>query len=88
MPTCKEISRAVASDELATASWKKRLAAKLHLLMCRHCRRYARQMQRIGEAAKDVFIDQPTMPESRNRLRGAILDQIHSSEQSDSDPGV
>lgn len=88
MMTCKEVSQTIASDELSAAGWRQRLAARLHLLMCRHCRRYARQMSQIGEAAREVFSDPPSEPESRERLRSAILDQIPPADQSESDPPV
>jgi len=85
MLSCKEVSGLIASEGLAEAGWRHRLAARLHLLMCRHCRRYARQMRQIGEAAKEVFSDQPVEPEARDRLRSTILDQIPSSDQNDPD---
>ena len=28
-------------------SWRERMAIKFHLLMCRHCRRYIRQLKRL-----------------------------------------
>jgi len=86
--TCKEVSRKIASDELCGASWSQRMAVKLHLLMCRHCRRYANQIDQIGEAAKDFFGDQPADPESRKRLRSAIVESFPPDDQNDSDPRV
>jgi predicted anti-sigma-YlaC factor YlaD len=55
MPTCEEVARTIASAELATAGWRRRLSVRLHLLMCRHCRRYFRQMREIGTAARRIF---------------------------------
>ena len=88
MLTCKEVSRSIASDELSTAGWRQRLATRLHLLMCRHCRRYARQIDQIGQAAKEIFSDQPPEPESRERLRSSILESLPPSKQNDFDPRV
>lgn len=88
MQTCEEISRSIASDELSDANWRQRMAVKLHLLLCRHCRRYASQIDQIGEAAKEVFSDQPAERESRDRLRSAILESLPTSDQSDPDPRV
>ncbi len=50
MPTCKEVTRAIASDELATAGRLRRGAVRMHLLRGRHCRRYAAQIRAIGMA--------------------------------------
>ena len=87
MLKCKEVSRTIASDELAAADWRRRLSFKLHLLMCRHCRRYAHQIQSIGDAAKQIFSDEPTDLESRERLRISILAQIPDCDGRESDSG-
>ena len=83
MLTCKEVSRTIASDEVTTADWRQRMAVKLHLLMCRHCRRYTRQMRALGDAARHIFAEEPTDASSRERLRSSILDQISSGEEDD-----
>ena len=88
MQTCKEVSRTIASDELSGASWTQRMAVKLHLLMCRHCRRYANQIDQLGVAARDFLSDQPSETESREQLRSAILESLPPTEQNDSDPRV
>jgi predicted anti-sigma-YlaC factor YlaD len=45
MLNCREMSE-LASDFLeGNARWHERVAARLHLLMCRFCRRYFRQLQ-------------------------------------------
>lgn len=83
MPACDEVSRAAASDELTTAGWRRRLSIKFHLLICRHCRRYARQLNAIGTATRRVFGQDPLEPGSRERLRRTILKQIP---RADSEP--
>ncbi len=88
MPTCKEVSRVIATDELATAGWRQRLSVKLHLLMCRHCRNYARQIQEIGEATRRLFGAHLQDDTSREDLRNSILDRIPRAEKDDCDPGV
>lgn len=88
MLTCKEVSRTIASDELSNAGWRQRFATSLHLLMCRYCRRYARQIDQIGEAAKDILSDQTAEPEARERLRNSILESLPSSGESELDPRV
>lgn len=88
MLTCKEVSRSIASDDVGDERLLRRLAMKFHLLMCRHCRRYSRQMQQIGSAAREVFGGAPAEPGSRQRLRNSILDRISHVEKDDSDPRV
>jgi anti-sigma factor ChrR (cupin superfamily) len=86
MPTCKEVSRSIASDELSAAGWRQRLSTQIHLLMCRHCRRYSHQIRAIGEAARGILSDTTPDSGSRERLRSSILDQISSSAEKDSEP--
>ena len=43
--SCKETSRLIAEGE---TSW----AARLHLLYCRHCRKFRRQLRLLGAAAR------------------------------------
>jgi hypothetical protein len=56
--------------------------------MCRHCRRYTRQLREIGEAARQVFSDTAMASGDRDRLRGSILEQIPSDADDGSDPKV
>ncbi|MBS0418042.1 MAG: zf-HC2 domain-containing protein [Proteobacteria bacterium] len=45
MLTCREMSD-LASDYLeGRARWSESASARLHLMMCRHCRRYFRQLR-------------------------------------------
>ncbi len=52
MLRCSEIARIVASDEFRDAGWIRRLSLRMHLAMCRHCRRYARQINLLGAEAR------------------------------------
>ena len=54
MISCQELTTAIASDELATAGWRRRLSARLHLVMCKHCRCYARQMRTLGGVVRKL----------------------------------
>lgn len=88
MLTCKEVSQSIAADELRAADWRHRLAVKLHLLMCRHCRRYSRQIREIGDAAQKIFGEDSLDPASHDRLRDSILDQLPTRQEDDSEPEV
>ena len=76
MVTCKEVARALASDELEDAPWTRRLAVRFHLLMCRHCRRYRAQLQAIGAMEREMFGGQSGEEETLERLRKSILDKV------------
>ena len=74
MLNCKEVSRLVSSDELENAGAVKRFRARLHLLMCRECRRYAEQLRIIGTAAREKMRNLVGQKETIKRLEKAILD--------------
>ena len=73
MLTCKDVATAIGRDEWRTGSWRRRLALRLHLLMCSHCRRYAAQIQAIGAAARSLFREQGEDPKALERLQERIL---------------
>ncbi len=55
MLRCKQVTTMVASDDLADAGPWLRLKIRLHLMMCRHCARYAEQIRAIGVKARERF---------------------------------
>ncbi len=74
MLTCREVTKVIATDELSEAGIGRRLAVRLHLLRCRHCRRYAAQIRAIGEAARGL-LGQTTDSGSLKDLKARILSQ-------------
>jgi len=55
MLRCKQVTTMVASDDLTDAGRWLRLKIRLHLMMCRHCARYAAQIHAIGVKARERF---------------------------------
>ena len=55
MLRCKQVTTMVASDDVADAGPWLRLKIRLHLMMCRHCARYAKQIRAIGVKARERF---------------------------------
>lgn len=47
MLACKDVVQLSASDALQTAPHLRRMAVRMHLLMCEHCRRYVRELTMI-----------------------------------------
>ena len=75
MVSCKELTRKIASDEFADAGWKERLAIRLHLLGCQHCRGYAAQLRAIGAAARNLLGSRSQDPSALERLERQILER-------------
>ena len=80
MLRCNEVTRLYASEEIRLASWQKRLAAFLHLMICRSCQRYVRELRSIGEAVRKAAEENPIDEEHLESLvRRAV--NIHSAQQ-------
>lgn len=52
MMNCEEVARTVASEVLVESTSQRRLALRVHLFICRRCRRYAGQLSAIDAAAR------------------------------------
>lgn len=63
MLTCKEVMTMISSDGLERSTWRERMSLRLHLMMCRHCSRYAAQLRAIAREAKRVYSDLPKVAE-------------------------
>lgn len=87
MTTCKEVTRTIASDELANLGARHRLAARLHLFRCRHCRRYEAQIRAIGGAVQGLFGAPDESSATLDRLTEAILEGPPGAETDGKDVG-
>ena len=79
MMTCKEATRVIASEEFAEAGWGRRLGVRLHLLMCRHCRRYAAQLRALGAYARKRWGPHTEDSDTLQRLERDILERSKGS---------
>jgi hypothetical protein len=70
--SCKEVSSAAARGEYAGAPALGRLRAGLHLLICRHCRRFRRQLGLLAQWAAAPFPDEGRVP----ALEEAVLKRL------------
>lgn len=75
MPSCREVSRLLASGEVDTAPAVRRILTRLHLLMCDDCTRYSRELRQLGETARQA-LRSPLDPERLAALERAILERV------------
>lgn len=67
MLSCKEVTE-LATDYLeGDLAWRERVRVRLHLWMCRHCRRYLDQMRKVIELLERL----PTEP-----IQSELLDKL------------
>ena len=75
MLNCRELTRLIASDELAEARWLVRMGGWLHLLMCRHCRRYATEIRSLGTGARRAWRPEAEDSAGLDQLERRILER-------------
>jgi hypothetical protein len=76
MMICKEVSTLVSMDQVDEAPVARRMAVRLHLLMCRHCRAFRRQLRVIGAVSRLIAGDFEREPTAAFESR--ILDRLGS----------
>ena len=72
MLSCTEVARLLASDQLQDANWIRRLSLRMHLTMCRHCRRYAKQLDLIGAEARQSWTATDADESALQRIERAL----------------
>jgi len=77
MPTCREITRLLASDQLAQEALGRRILTRLHLMMCDECGRYAKELEALGDSMREAFRT-PLDPVRLAELERAILNRASS----------
>lgn len=79
MPSCREVTRLLASGEVERAPALKRILTRVHLLMCDDCRRYSRELRGLAEMAREA-LRTPVDPVRLAALERAILERMDSGE--------
>jgi hypothetical protein len=81
MLSCKDVTKLLSESMDATLPTGKRIGVRLHLLICRFCARYNRQLLLIREIARRLAAieDAPGLPvgetlsaEARDRIRKTV----------------
>ena len=72
---CSDVMNMIARDEHLTAGFFKKLALRVHLLMCRHCSRYVSQLKILALMVRDASV--PVPASQVESVKARILGQIH-----------
>jgi predicted anti-sigma-YlaC factor YlaD len=67
MLNCREITERASDFVDATLPWRTRLQVRMHLLMCRFCREYIRQMALVARTLRRLPAQEPS-PELQKEL--------------------
>lgn len=74
MMTCKDVSTLVSLGDPASWPVSRRLAVWFHLLMCRQCRAFARQVEMLARAARGASAEAAKEPPPA--FEAAIVDRL------------
>ena len=73
MQNCRDVAYLLASDGVEEVDWPRRLRTRLHLLYCKHCRRYANELAMIGRAGREALSADSLDPKMLRRLERSIM---------------
>ena len=81
MLRCSEVTRLHASEDIQRASWRKRIAVRLHLMMCGSCQRYVKELAAIGVATRSMTRVKEEDPEQLEALLHRVLPDSSRSDR-------
>ena len=55
MISCKEVVKTISSEDRKT--WRRNIQVQLHLMICRHCGKYAKQLVLLKAGIQKIFSD-------------------------------
>ncbi|MCX4189332.1 anti-sigma factor family protein [Methylophaga sp. OBS3] len=73
MLSCKEVAEQASDHIDQHLRWDQRLRFKLHLLICRNCRRYVAQLRCTIESLQKLPIKQTPQPTEQHKLLASRL---------------
>src|SRR5437868_2931816 len=77
-PDCKQAARLQSAALDRKLPFRQRVGLKIHLLLCKWCRRYGKQIRFLCNAARDrnetelSLPDRTLSPEARNRIKARL----------------
>lgn len=78
MPSCQEVTKKLAEGEFENIPWHTRLSVRIHLSMCRHCTRFARQLMMIAQTFRNIGKRKPD-PADVETAKQHILTRLKQS---------
>lgn len=73
--SCREVSRQISQGSLEESGVGMKLQIYLHLLYCRHCRRFLREMKILAQAAR-LWADNLLDPQRERDFEERLIRQL------------
>jgi hypothetical protein len=73
MLSCREVTRRISTEDGTPTGIRARMQIRLHLLMCRSCQRYQRQLRAIATAARAISRQSEPDAEAVDRAAARVL---------------
>ena len=73
MLRCDEVTQLCASEDIRRAPLRRRIAVRIHLMMCSSCRRYVHEIGVIGRAVRALVRDAPDQADRNEALIRRVL---------------
>ncbi len=71
LPSCREVTQTLAEAD-KDLSWPRRLLFKLHMGMCDHCARFAKQLRLLGNVIRARRPDAASVEALQKKLRDRL----------------
>jgi hypothetical protein len=88
MPTCRDVSRSIAAGDVDCLPIFRRLLVGLHVRMCGRCARFARELRRIGQAARTRWSPTAQDREALDRVERVVFQHFFPDGERRDDPPV
>lgn len=85
LPTCQEVAAQLSKEQDDAQPVRRRLSLRVHLMMCRHCRRYERQLAWLRRSFMRARGDNAT-PRLSERARARIRRRLRRQDDFNSPP--
>jgi hypothetical protein len=86
LPSCREVATLLSREQDDAAPTPRSLSLRLHLLMCRNCRRYERHLAWLRRSFIRVRAN-PVAPSLSSRARARIRKRLRRQDGFHSPPG-
>ncbi|MDE2489777.1 MAG: anti-sigma factor [Elusimicrobia bacterium] len=77
MPSCRDMTRLLTAE--GEAGWGTCALMALHLAMCEHCSRLARQLRLISRSLREAWSPRAAAPEGTEDLRRRVIERLRRS---------